>query len=153
MRLRGSALLVVGMLAVACKEGAKPVDADAAARADQTTRQLIAGLNAKNATVLAGLIVLTSTAGGTPRPLRSDELGRLAYPDGPFDYQGAGKPGTMVLTDGKKMKRVIRLIRVGADFKVLGSSEPYATYAARELGAAPGATLGDARVISIMTRN
>lgn len=111
--------------AAGCKEGAKPTAAETtAALGDLATRQLIAGLNAKNATVLANLIVLTSTTGGPPRPLRAEEMERLVYPAGPFEYQGVGQPGTIVLTDGAKMKRVVRLIRSGEGFKALARSEP-----------------------------
>lgn len=129
------------VLAVACKGDAKGGDPKIAALADLTTRQLIAGLNAKNTTVLAGLIVLTSTAGGAPRPLTPNEMQKLVYPNGPFEYDSAGQPGTIVLRDGAKTKRVVRLVRAGEGFKVLASSE--------SLGAAING-IDPPRVLSIM---
>lgn len=145
MRLRGIAFLsavVIGLVSVTASCVEEPVETQGppiAALADLTTRQLIAGLNAKNTAVLAGLIVVTSTAGGPPRPLTQAELPLLVYAEGPFEYEGAGKPGTMVLKDGKKEKRVLRLIRVGDQMKVLAVREAVAQGV-------------DARVISFMTR-
>jgi hypothetical protein len=154
MRLRGIAdfaVLVIGLVSVGCED--KPAEAPPiAALADLTTRQLIAGLNAKSSKVLAGLIVLTSTTGGPPRPLREAELPLLVYPKGPFEYEGAGKPGLMVLRDGKKEKRAIRLIRVGDAMKVLAVNESFSSYAARESGAAPAIAV-DARVVSFVNRD
>jgi hypothetical protein len=133
-RLSFALALLLG--ALACKS---PEDAgDRIARlASVTTRQLIAGLNANNNEVLAQLIVVTSTTGGPPRGLRAGEARHLVYPPPPYEYLGPGKPGTIELRDGKKEKRIVRLIKVGEEMKVLGSSEH-------------PASLGGVQVVSIM---
>ena len=64
-----------------------------AARADQTLRQLIAGMNAQKPPVLKTLLVMTSTTGGAPRPLRDEEVKTLVFPEPPFAYAGPGAPG------------------------------------------------------------
>lgn len=105
-----------------------------AAKADQTTRQLIAGLNAKNADVLGTLIVVTNTEGGKPRALTKEEKDKLVYPSGPYEQIGAGKPGTMLVRDGRGQKRAVRLIVLDEKLKVLASRESFAAYTARETG-------------------
>ena len=120
-----------------------------AAKADLTTRQLIAGLNAKNTPVLAKLIVVTSTAGGKPRALTKTEQAQLVYPNSPFEYLGSGEPGTVLLRDGRGAKRAVRLIVVEDELKVLATKEKYSTYTARETNAAIGSSV-DADVVSFL---
>lgn len=145
------AMVLATIAAHACKVPEEEQDRVAAA-ADLTTRQLLAGLNARNAEVLADLVVVTSTAGGPPRPLSAHERTRLVYPEPPYEYLGAGRSGTMHLLDGKRTKRAVELIRSGARMKVLGHREPLATYQAAEQGrpvpTVPGAT--DIEVIAVM---
>ncbi|MCK6546795.1 hypothetical protein L6R52_13170 [Myxococcota bacterium] len=97
-----------------------------AAQADLTTRQLIAALNAKSRDALAPLVVVTSTTGGPPRALRSDERARLAIPDGTVEYLGAGKPGEMLLRDATGAKRSVTLVEVGGALKALATSDAIA---------------------------
>lgn len=122
-----------------------------AAKADLTTRQLVAGLNAKNATVLGTLTVLTSTSGSGPRPLTKSELDRLMLPDPPYEQLGPGPPGLMLLRDGKQRKRAVRLIVVGPDLKVLAQKVPLSQYLSVEQGQAVAGVPGaDPEVISIL---
>jgi hypothetical protein len=116
------AIALTAGVALACKSAEDEQDR-IARLADLTTRQLIAGLNAGNNEVLAKLIVITSTTGGPPRALRSGEVGHLVYSPPPYEYLGAGKPGTIELRDGAKDKRIVRLIQVGKEMKVIASSE------------------------------
>jgi len=71
-----------------------------AAKADQTLRQLLAGMNAKNRPVMQKLIVLTSTTGGKPRTPTAAEMETVAYPNPPYTYAGPGGPGYMTVKDG-----------------------------------------------------
>jgi hypothetical protein len=150
-------LLVIAAVAMsAAASGCEDAPTDrrdqVASAADLTTRQLIAALNAKSQDALAPLVVITSTTGGPPRALRPDELERVMTPEPPFEYVGAGKPGTMVIQDGAKQKRVLRLIEVGSALRVLATNEALSAYLTRETGtamAAPEETR--VRVISLMT--
>lgn len=122
MRRTWIGLWIASALLVGCKgelEGTELV----AAKADRTTRQLIAGLNAGNRTVLAKLVVLTSTVGGEPRHLRPEEADRLVFPKPPFTYAGSGKPGYMLLRDGAGTKHRVHLVTVGDDLEVVGRRE------------------------------
>jgi hypothetical protein len=140
------------ILASACSSPKLEEKERIASLADLTLRQLIAGLNAKNNKVLAKLCVVTSTTGGAPRPLRDDEVATLVYPDPPFEYQGAGKPGTMVLRDGHQQKRIVRLVEVGKEMKVLATGLSMSSYMAKESGKpTPVATGESVRVLSIMS--
>jgi hypothetical protein len=120
---------VLGLLfatGIACEDPPVEDRERIAAEADLTTRQLIAGLNAKNREVLSTLLVVTSTTGGPPRALNASELASVLYPEGPFEYVGAGKPGSMLLRDGSSAKQSIRLVKVGEKMKVLATSSPLA---------------------------
>ena len=124
---------VLGLLfasVIACEDPPIEDRERIAAEADLTTRQLIAGLNAKNRDVLSTLLVVTSTTGGPPRALTPNELASVLYPDGPFEYVGAGKPGSMLLRDGSGAKQSIKLVKVAEKMKVLATSEPLAGAAA-----------------------
>lgn len=139
------------LLLTACKSPPTDERERTAASADLTTRQLIAALNANSAEALAKLVVITSTSSGPPRSLRADEVSRLVFSDPPFEYLGAGKPGTMLLRDGAKQKRSVRLVEVGNEMRVLGTVERFSAYAARESGSgAPSIPGVDSRVVSIM---
>lgn len=140
-------LLLVLAVAPGCDDPPEDERDRVAAAADLTTRQLIAALNAENKPALAPLLVITSTTGGPPRALTADELGRVMVPQPPFEYVGAGKPGTMVLADQAKQKRIVRLVTVGDRLRVLASSEPLAAYLRRETGESPVDT--GVRVVSV----
>lgn len=124
----------------------------AAALADRTSRQLVAALNARSRDALQRLLVITSTSGGPPRPLRGDEVGRIVHPDPPFELLGAGRPGTMLFRDGAQAKRSARLIVRGDDAKILATSERLSAYLAREAGGTqePPADPG-VRVVSFLS--
>lgn len=143
------ALVVLAALALAACKADMTEQELIAAKADQTTRQLIAGLNAKNTTVLSSLIVVTNAEGGAPRALAKDEADQLVYPNPPYEYVGSGKPGTMVVRDGRGQKRAVRLIVLDDALKVLASKEKYSTYTARETGEAVAAPI-DADVVSFL---
>lgn len=125
-------LFALGGLIAGCKADMTPKEV-VAAKADQTVRQLIAGLNAQNRAVVGKLVVVTSSTGGAPRAPTADELQRLAYPKPPFEFVGAGKPGTMILRAGDKQKRILDLIVVKDELRVLGRFVPLNSY-----DAAPG---------------
>lgn len=90
-----------------------------AAKADQTLRQLVAGMNAQKPPVLAKLLVMTSTTGGPPRALRPAELDTLVFPKPPFAYAGPGKPGYMHVKDGEGRVHRIHLVVTGDALKVV----------------------------------
>ncbi|MBK8011182.1 MAG: hypothetical protein IPK13_07515 [Deltaproteobacteria bacterium] len=123
------AVASVASISSGCSE---PLEGQAriAAQADQTTRQLVAGLNARNASVLRSLIVLTSTAGVIRAP-STQEIATLMSPELPVKVLGAGEPGTMRIQDGQGKTQTLRLIEHGGDLKVLASSEPLASYLTR----------------------
>ena len=90
-----------------------------AAKADQTLRQLIAGMNAKKLPVLQTLLVVTSTTGGPPRALRDAELKQVVFPNPPYLYAGPGGPGYMQVRDGQGQKHRVKLIVLGEKLKVV----------------------------------
>ncbi len=97
-----------------------------AAKADQTLRNLMTGMNARELDVLQSVIVITSTTGGAPRKLRDQELKQVVFPKPPFAYAGPGTPGTMQLRDGGGTKHLVSLIEVGEGLKVLARRRPLA---------------------------
>ena len=145
-------LFVSGALALAGCKGEMTEKDLVAAKADQTTRQLIAGLNAQNKTVIGKLVVVTAAEGGTPRAPTAEELDRLAYPKPPFEFVGAGKPGTMLVRAGDQEKRVLDLIVVKDELRVLARKSPLSQYDARpgDKAKAPGGM--DTQVLSLMRR-
>lgn len=108
-----------------------------AAKADQTLRNLIAGMNAKNLPVLQKLLVVTSTTGGKPRALRGVELKQVVFNHPPYTYAGPGKPGTMLIKDGQGGRHAVRMIVLDDALKVVA--------ARRSLGGGAGV-----QVISLM---
>ncbi len=146
--MRRLGVLLLALTGFACK-GDMTEQELIAAKADQTTRQLIAGLNAKNTTVLASLIVVTNASGGKPRKLEATEAEKLVYPQPPYEYVGSGEPGTMVVRDGRGQKRAVRLIVLDDQLKVLATREKYSTYTARETGKPVGSAV-DAEVVSFL---
>jgi len=116
--VRWMGLALVGLLAFGCKSEPEG-DELVAAKADQTLRQLIAGMNARKLEVLQSLLVVTSTTGGAPRALRRDELERVIFPKPPFAYAGPGKPGYLLVRDGDGAKHAVHLVVLGEDLKVV----------------------------------
>ena len=116
-----------------------------------TTRQLIAGLNAKNMGVLASVLVTTSTTGSGPRALTEDEMNLLVFPGPPYTYGSNGKPGYMLLKRGKDETLAVRLIPVGDTFKVLATRRPLSSYQA-ELENRPGPATPGVDVMSFFVR-
>ena len=116
--LHWAGLALTGLLVVGCKS--KPEgDELVAAKADQTLRQLIAGMNARKLEVLQSLLVVTSTTGGPPRALRAEELDRVVFPKPPFAYAGPGKPGYLLMKDGDGSKHAVHLVVLGEELKVV----------------------------------
>lgn len=152
MRLDPKWAFLLVIPALGCPAEAPKGDELIAAKADLTTRQLIAGMNANNPTVLAGLTVITSTTGGGPRALSSAELSRLMLPNPPFEQLGPGPPGLMLLRDGKQQKRALRLIVVQGELRALAERMPMSRYVAREQGQAPIAVPGaDPEVLTLLS--
>lgn len=149
--LAAATLLPAGCLLAGCQE---PLQGDAliAAKADLTMRQLIAGLNAQNRDVLARLVVVTSTTGGPPRPLSADELQRVVHPDPPFEYVGAGQPGTLLMRDGRGRRRAVRMVVLDQQVKVLAVRSTLARYTAQEEGRAEGPKPGglDVEIVTLL---
>ena len=94
-----------------------------AAKADQTLRQLLAGMNAKNRPVMQKLIVLTSTTGGKPRTPTAAEMETVAYPNPPYTYAGPGGPGYMTVKDGAGTRHWLHLIVLDGELKVVARRE------------------------------
>ena len=143
---------MTGALAVfiaGCHDEKPEGQALVAAQANQTTRQLIAGLNAKNPSVLRSLIVMTSTAGVIRAPT-AQEIETLVSPETPLKQLGAGEPGTMRIEDGDGKSLTLRLIKHGDGIKVLGSSEPLATYLTRSGQAVDAKSTEGLRVLTIV---
>lgn len=116
-------LVFVCLFAFGCKAELSTEEV-VAAKADQTLRNLIAGMNARKLEVLQSLIVMTSTTGGPPRPLRAAELNQIVFPKPPYMYAGPGAPGTMRVRDGAGTKHEVRLIEVGTGLKVVAARRP-----------------------------
>ncbi len=145
-------LFALGGLIGGCKAEMTPKEV-VAAKADQTVRQLIAGLNAQNRTVVGKLVVVTSSTGGAPRAPTSEELKRLAYPKPPFEFVGSGKPGTMIVRAGDKQKRILDLIVVKDELRVVARQVPLSSFDARpgEKGVAMPSGM-DTQVLAVMHR-
>lgn len=94
-----------------------------AAKADQTLRQLLAGMNAKNRPVMQKLLVVTSTTGGTPRAPTAAEMASVAYPNPPYAYAGPGAPGYMTVKDGAGIRHRIHLVVVDGELRVVARRE------------------------------
>jgi hypothetical protein len=144
--VRWAGIALVGLLSIGCKaelEGDELV----AAKADQTLRQLMAGMNARKLEVLGSLLVLTSTTGGAPRALRPDELDKVVFPKPPFTYAGPGKPGYLQVRDGDGAKHQVHLVVLGGDLKVVAKRSPLGGLGAGLPMALPGA---DAQVVTFL---
>lgn len=118
--LRGCLPILLLVAGFACKAELTE-DELVAAKADQTLRNLIAGLNAKKLPVLQRLLVVTSTTGGKPRALRDEELSQVVFPHPPYSYAGPGKPGTMLIKDGEGTRQSVRLIVLDDALKVVAA--------------------------------
>ena len=114
--------LALALGLVACK--AELTDDELiAAKADQTLRQLLAGMNAKNRPVMQKLLVLTSTTGGKPRAPTPAEMEQVAYPNPPYAYAGPGAPGYMTVKDGAGTRHRIHLVVVDGELRVVARRE------------------------------
>lgn len=120
LRIVLSLVVLVGLLA--CK--AELTDDELiAAKADQTLRQLLAGMNAKNRPVMQKLLVVTSTTGGKPRAPTAAEMEQVAYPNPPYAYAGPGDPGYLTVKDGSGTRHRIHLIVLDGELKVVARHE------------------------------
>ena len=135
-----------GLLLAGCKSEPEG-DELIAAKADQTLRQLMAGMNARKLPVLQALLVVTSTAGGAPRALRPDELSKVVFPKPPFAYAGPGKPGYLLVRDGDGAKHAVHLVVLGEQLKVVAKRTTLATLGAGMPLGLPGA---DAEVVTFL---
>lgn len=119
-------LAAVALAALLACKGEPTGDELIAAKADQTLRQLLAGMNAKNLPVMQKLLVITSTTGGRPRPLTDAEMRSVVFPHPPYSYAGPGAPGYMTVKDGQGTRHAVHMVVLDEALKVVARREKLA---------------------------